>query len=194
MNRFSGILLIIFAAILMQACNEQYTPRPRGYFRIDLPEHEYVLLDSTFPYRFEYPRYARISDDPFSPDEPDWINIDFPDFKARIHISYKVVNGNLVEYLEDSRRFVMKHIPKASSINDSLILDRDRKLYGLMYNIEGMGAASPCQFFVTDSLKHFVRAALYFDVQPNNDSLSPVIEFIRKDIDHMLKTFEWKDN
>jgi gliding motility-associated lipoprotein GldD len=194
MNRFSGILLLIFMAVLMYACNEQYTPKPRGYFRIDLPEHEYKLLDSTFPYRFEYPVYANISDDPFSPEEPYWINVDFPDFKGRIHISYKVVDGNLVEYLEDSRRFVMKHIPKASAINDSLILDRDRKLYGLIYNIEGMGAASPCQFFVTDSSKHFVRAALYFDVQPNNDSLSPVIEFIRKDIGHMLETFVWTDN
>lgn len=188
-NIIIQLLLLIF---LFSACNETYTPKPRGYFRIDLPEHEYVAFDTTFPYAFEYPVYARISPDPFTPEEPYWLNIDFPEYKGRIHISYKVIDGNLVEYLEDSRQFVMKHIPKASAINDSLILDRDRKLYGLVYYIDGMGAASPCQFFVTDSTRNFVRGALYFDVVPNNDSLAPVIDFLKEDIDHLLSTFTWK--
>jgi len=86
----------------------------------------------------------------------------------------------------------MEHIPKASGIHDSLILDRERKLYGLVYQIDGMGAASPCQFFITDSTTHFVRGALYFDVVPNNDSLAPVINFLKKDIEHLLASFHWK--
>jgi gliding motility-associated lipoprotein GldD len=173
------------------ACNESYTPKPRGYFRIDLPEHEYRGFDSTFPYSFEYPVYASIGPDPYSPEQPYWMNINFPQFKGRIHISYKAVDGNLVEYLEDSRRFVMKHIPKASAINDSLVYDPENNLYGLIYEIEGMGAASPCQFILTDSASHFVRGALYFEVTPNNDSLSPVIDFLQDDIRHLLRTFRW---
>jgi gliding motility-associated lipoprotein GldD len=178
--------------IFVSACNEQYTPKPRGYFRIDLPSHEYVTLDSIHPFSFEYPVYARLSPDPFAPDEPFWLNVDFPAFKGRIHLSYKEIDNNLSEYLEDSRQFVMKHIPKASAIDDSLIYDPVRKVYGLIYHIDGMGAASPCQFFVTDSIKHFVRGALYFDVVPNNDSLAPVISFINEDIDHLLSTIEWR--
>lgn len=185
-------MIIVLMAILL-ACHDPYTPKPRGYFRIDLPEHEYMVFDSTFPYAFEYPVYASLSPDPFAPDEPYWLNIDYPGFRGRIHLSYKEVDGNLVEYLEDSRRFVMKHIPKASAINDSLILDRQRQIYGLIYYIEGMGAASPCQFFITDSVQHFVRGALYFDVVPNNDSLAPVIGYLKKDIEHLLATFSWKD-
>ncbi len=192
MNRFSSIMLIFLASLLINACNETYTPKPRGYFRIDLPDHSYSLFSGDFPYSFEYPDYAEIGADPYAPDQPYWLNIDFPDFEGRIHLSYKVIDGNLAEYLEDSRQFVMKHIPKASAINDSLILDRDKNLYGLVYQIEGMGAASPCQFFITDSTTHFVRGALYFDVVPNNDSLAPVINFLRKDIEHLLSTFEWK--
>jgi gliding motility-associated lipoprotein GldD len=191
MKKRQSISVLLFL-ILFAACNETYTPKPRGYFRIDLPEHEYTSLDTTFPYSFEYPVYAVLSPDPFSPEEPYWLNIDFPEHKGRIHLSYKTVDGNLAEYLEDSRQFVMKHIPKASAINDSLILDRERNLYGLVYQIEGMGAASPCQFFVTDSTDHFVRGALYFDVVPNNDSLAPVIDFLQKDIEHLLSTFTWK--
>lgn len=192
MNRFRYILFSLVIIVFFQACDEQYTPKPRGYFRIDMPQHEYVSLDSTFPYSFEYPEYATIGPDPFAPDEPYWLNIDFPAFKGRVHLSYKKIDNNLSEYLEDSRQFVMKHIPKASAIDDSLINNRERKVYGLIYFIDGMGAASPCQFFVTDSTTHFVRGALYFDVVPNNDSLAPVIAFINKDIDHMLNTFEWR--
>ena len=192
MRNIHYILIPLISLVFLQACNESYTPKPRGYFRIDLPEHNYISFDSVFPYAFAYPVYAKLSPDPFAPDEPYWLNVDFPEFRGRLHLSYKKIDGNLLEYLEDSRQFVMKHIPKASAINDSLIYDRERKVYGLIYQIEGMGAASPCQFFITDSIEHFVRGALYFDLIPNNDSLAPVITFIRKDIDHLLNTFEWR--
>ena len=99
---------------------------------------------------------------------------------------------NLIDYMEDSRRFVLKHIPKASAIKDSLIYDMDRDMYGLLYEIRGVGAASPFQFFVTDSTTHFVRGALYFTVRPNNDSLGPVIDYLEQDIEHLLQTFRWK--
>ena len=192
MHKIHYILALFLTLVLLQACNESYTPKPRGYFRIDLPEHNYITFDSTFPYSFAYPVYTKLSPDLFSPHEPYWLNVDFPEFKGRLHLSYKKIDGNLLEYLEDSRQFVMKHIPKASAIDDSLIYDQERKVYGLIYQIEGMGAASPCQFFITDSVEHFVRGALYFEVVPNNDSLAPVISFIRKDIDHLLNTFEWR--
>lgn len=192
MNKYTSALGFIITMLFITACNDPYTPKPRAYFRIALPAHEYTAFDTTFPYAFEYPVYADLLPDPYAPEEPYWMNIEFPDFKGRIHLSYKEVDGNLVEYLEDSREFVMKHIPKASGINDSLILDRSKNLYGLVYHIDGMGAASPCQFFITDSTKHFVRGALYFDVVPNNDSLAPVIDFLKKDIEHILATFTWK--
>jgi gliding motility-associated lipoprotein GldD len=124
--------------------------------------------------------------------EPYWINVDFPRYQGRIHISYKPVHENLNEFLEDSRTFVVKHIPKADAIDDSLIFRPEDRVFGLIYYIEGTQAASPCQFFVTDSSSRFLRGALYFNVEPNNDSLAPVIDFIREDIRHMIKTFRWK--
>jgi gliding motility-associated lipoprotein GldD len=180
-------------AILLYACSEDYSPRPRGYFRIDLPEKEYRSFDTTFPYRFEYPAYAEIKPHPSAGEEPYWINIFFPFAKAQVHLSYKEIEDNLPEYLEDTRTFVMKHIPKANYINDSMILRREDQVFGLLYRIEGPEAASPSQFFVTDSASHFVRGALYFNFTPNNDSLEPVIDFLDRDILHLLKTFHWKD-
>lgn len=177
---------------MMTGCNEDYIPKPRGYFRIDFPEKAYTVFDSTYPYSFEYPVYARVVPDTRPTSEPYWMNIIFPAYQATIYISYKPVDGNLSGFLEDSRTFVIKHIPKADAINDSLIYRPEDKVFGLVYYIEGAKAASPCQFFVTDSTSEFLRGALYFNVAPNNDSLAPVISFIKEDIRHMLKTFRWK--
>lgn len=184
--------LIIMLISIMASCEQAYTPKPRGYFRIDLPEKQYVLFDTLFPYSFEYPVYSNITSDPHSPGEKYWINLNFPEYKATLHISYKAVENNLATYLEDAHTLVTKHISKADAISDSLIIDRNRQLFGLAYTLDGSGAASPYQFFLTDSSSNFVRGALYFNVPPNNDSLQPVINFIKKDIQHLFATFSWK--
>ena len=188
-----NILLVFAITITLWSCDESYAPKPRGYFRIDLPEKNYRASDTTFPYSFEYPVYAEISNDPHSPQEKYWINVNYTPFKATLHLSYKEVDGNLIDYLEDAHKMVTKHIPKADAIYDSIILDRANNKFGLIYELEGSGAASPYQFFITDSLSHFVRGALYFNTVPNNDSLDPVIEFLKTDIEHMIETLEWEN-
>lgn len=187
-----NLLLTLIALSVLIACEQSYTPKPRGYFRIDLPEKNYTRFDSTYPYSFEYPVYATISPDTRPSSEDYWMNLDFPDFNGQIHISYKPVQDNLIEYLENTRTFVIKHIPKAEAINDTLIYRPESRVFGLIYYIEGSVAASPCQFFVTDSTSHFLRGALYFNISPNNDSLEPVIRFIEQDIKHLVSTFKWK--
>jgi gliding motility-associated lipoprotein GldD len=188
----SSLTILAILLFSLNSCQDDYSPKPRGYFRIDFPEKQYVSFDTTYPYTFEYPAYARVIPDDRPSSEPYWVNIDFPQFQGRIHISYKPVHENLPQYLEDARTFVVKHIPKADAIEDSLIYRPEDRVYGLVYYIDGMQAASSCQFFVTDSTSKFLRGALYFNVSPNNDSLAPVISFIRDDIRHMLKTFRWK--
>ncbi|MFH1120182.1 MAG: gliding motility lipoprotein GldD [Bacteroidota bacterium] len=186
------IIILGSGMLFLVACSDSTTPKPRGYFRIDLPEREYRSLDSIFPYTFEYPVYAGISRDIHAPAEANWINIDFPRFKGRLHLSYKKVNKNLSTFTEDAHSLVMKHIPKASAIEEVRIENPDNRVFGLIYDIKGTGAASPYQFYVMDSATHFLRGALYFDVIPNNDSLAPVIDFIKGDIQHMLETMKWK--
>jgi gliding motility-associated lipoprotein GldD len=187
------IVFILLFVFILNSCDNPSTPKPRGYFRIDLPEKKYREFDTTFPYRFEYPVYAEISNDPHSPQEKYWINVNYVPFKATLHLSYKKVDGNLVNYLEDAHKMVVKHIPKADAIYDSLVVDRERQMYGLIYELEGSGAASPYQFFLTDSVSHFLRGALYFNTVPNNDSLEPVIDFLKVDIDHLIETLEWNN-
>lgn len=185
------LILTLFLGIIIQSCNTDYMPKPRGYFRIDLPEKNYIVLDSTYPFTFDYPVYARIIQDTLSPDQPYWFNLDFPEFKGRLHMSYKNIDGNLAELVEDSRTMAYKHINKASAIDNRLIFNRQDSVYGLIFEIEGLGVASPYQFFVTDSVQHFLRGAMYFNIEPNNDSLAPVIEFLKKDFDRMISSLKW---
>jgi gliding motility-associated lipoprotein GldD len=189
---FIQLVLSCLTVLLITSCNTDYYPKPKGFFRIDLPEKEFRRFDTTYPYSFEYPVYAVIEQDNHAEAEPYWINIQFPAFRGTLHLSYKPVHGNLNEYLEDTRSMVMKHIPKATGIENRQFVNTENDIYSLTYAISGTGAASPYQFYVTDSMHHFIRGALYFNTIPNNDSLSPVIRFLIEDIDHMIETFEWR--
>ena len=187
------ILHCTFFIFLFISCdNKNYQPKPRGYFRIDLPQKEYMKLDTMKYYSFEYPAYSEITPDYYSLHEKEWINIEYPNHKGTIHISYKTIEDNLDKYLEDSYSMMIKHISRAVGIRDSVVINRDRKVYGLVYFLEGEGVASPLQFYLTDSVNHFMRGSLYFNVRTNNDSLAPVIDFITDDIRHLIETIEWK--
>lgn len=194
MNRLLKIALSLFCmvAIFVSCDNKQYQPKPKSYFRIDFPKKEYVKLDSMRYYSFEYPVYSTITPDYFSPQERDWVNVEFPSHKATIHLSYKTVDNNLEEYLEDSYYMMTKHLSHAIGIKDSLINNKENNVYGLIYFLEGEGVASPLQFYITDSTSHFMRGSLYFNVKINNDSVAPVIDFITDDIRHLIETLEWK--
>lgn len=184
---------VIFLIINQMACrDDDYYPKPRGYFRIETPQKGYQKLDSSLVFAFEYPEYAKLEQDMLTKRHHNWVNIRFPDFKGTVHLSYKQVNGNLAKYIDDSHELVNKHIPKANSIKTRTFVNDTNHVYGLVYEIKGTGAATPVQFYLTDSTSHFVRGSLYFDASPNNDSLAPVINFLEQDIDHLIESFRWK--
>ena len=193
-NKVSILFAALAIVLVATSCGDRdnYLPKPRGYFRIDLPEKGYTKVDTIERYSFECPQYALITPDPYSPDEKNWINIEMPQFNGSIHLTHKPVNGNLGEYLEDVHTMVTKHLQKANGMRDSLIVNDEHQVYGLFIEMDGKGVATPMQFYLTDSTKNFVRGALYFNFQPNNDSMQPVINFIREDIDRMIESFEWK--
>jgi gliding motility-associated lipoprotein GldD len=190
------VLLVIFP-ILFYSCgnddDEVIAPKPRAYFRLTFPKKEYVNYDNgECPFSFEIPAYSKMNADKEPRAEPCWLNLDFPSFNGRLHLSYKTVNGNVNGYLEQTYDMAAKHQIKASGIEEQLISKTKDQVYGLIYNIEG-NAASSIQFFLTDSVHHFLRGAFYFNASPNTDSTKPVVEFIQKDIQHLIETFQWKN-
>ena len=210
------IIFLLCWILIVCSCNQPYVSKKRGYFHIDFPERKYRLLhDSSLPYIFEYPEYAEVVQDSTyfdnNPENNYWRNIYFPKFNAKIFLSYKVIGGKalykqkqeggnykdtfrvniLDKMVADAFTLTNKNDVVATSINDSLILTPNG-LSGVFFKVGG-NAATAKQFFLTDSVKHFIRGALYFDVTPNMDSLKPVQDFLQKDLEHIINTFQWKN-
>lgn len=193
--RKADLIVILVLAGLLSGCREVTVPRPRGYFRIDLPEKVYQAYNDSFPglpLKFEYPAYGKLSPISAGISEPGWFNIDFPDYKATIYLTYKNIHNDLEGLMEQTYRMNVKnHIAKADAINEQVIEDTARRLHGILYDLKG-NSATAVQFFVTDSTDHFLRGSLYFKAAPNPDSLAPVIDFFREDIVHLIGTLNWK--
>ena len=194
MKYFSTLSFICLLVIFISCNQEIHTPKPKGYYRIELPEHTYQSFDTTYPYKFEYSIHADILPDNSAHAEPYWIYVVYPSFNATLYISYKRVYNNIDTMIGDSRTFVSDQIKKADDIFEYHIHDTINQIYGTSYDIIGTHVACPYQFWLTDRKNHFFRASLYFNHTPNNDSIAPVIEYIKTDMLHLLETFYWKPN
>lgn len=181
---------------MVVSCNSDYTPKPRGYFKIQFPKKEYQVFNQPgYPYSFEYPVYARVlKDSSFfgeATENPWWINIDFPQFNGRVYVSYKDVrNTSFDKLIKDAFTMTNKHTMKAYSIDNSL-MSTPNNIHGVFFEVGGE-VATANQFFLTDSTRHFLRGALYFDATPNEDSLGIVNRFLIEDVRHLINTFKWK--
>lgn len=207
-------LFLITCALILVSCNSTYTSKKTGYYKIDFPERKYTVFQKEgFPYTFEYPVYAQVVKDSTYFDQdlqnPYWINLDFPQLGGRIFLSYKAIGGkstykvkqpsgvykdslgtNVFDLMvNDAFKLTSKNETVATSIKDSLFHTKNG-ITGVFFRVGGNAATSK-QFFMSDTTKNFFRGALYFDVTPNADSLRPVVDFLQKDIDHLIKTFKW---
>jgi gliding motility-associated lipoprotein GldD len=196
-KRYYPILTVLALFLTATACQRTFTPKPRGYFEIPLPKKEYKVFDEPgYPYTFEYPAYGKIVKDTLffdaKPENPYWINLEFPGLNSKIYLSYKTIGGaNTIEQLvNDAFRLTYKHTYKAEFINERAI-ETPNHVFGLFYDVGG-NAASAKQFFATDSTRHFLRGALYFYASPNADSLAPVIQFLQQDMEHLAGTLKWR--
>lgn len=183
--------LLVFCFTVISCTEETSIPRPRGYFRIDLPEKEYKTYSGDCPFSFEIPNYSQINPGSAGKAQPCWLNLDFQKQKATLHLSYKEVEDDIGTLIEDARTMAYKHAVKANGIEERAFENVDDKVYGLLYNING-NAASSVQFFVTDSTSHFIRGSLYFYASPNADSIAPVLNFIREDVVNLINTLKWQ--
>lgn len=208
------IILAIFGCVAA-SCNSNYTSKKTAYFQIPLPPHQYQRFDNpAFPYSFEYPAYAQITQDSTffdnTPENNYWINVDCASLKAKIFLSYKIIGGKALYKVKqsdgtyrdsigtnqfdlmvnDAFNLTNKNNVIASSIKDSLI-QTPNNIHGVFFKVGG-NAATAVQFFLSDTTRHFLRGALYFDATPNADSLKPVQQFLQKDIEHLINTFKWK--
>jgi gliding motility-associated lipoprotein GldD len=192
MKRFVSIFcLCAFLVAVSTSCRRARVPKPYGYFRVEIPDTAYAYADlDGYPYQFLLSKNAIVK-----PREKDgecyWIDIQYPTLNATIHCSYKVVKGNLRSLSKDAQEFLYGHSTVASAIPVQEYLNDDHRTYGLYYELHG-NTATPYQFYLTDSVHHFFRGSVYCNTIPNQDSLAPIYEYLRKDVRVMMESMVWR--
>lgn len=183
-------------ALVAVACNHRNdeTPKPQAYLRIDLPPHDYTMCDTALlPFTFERSNLSQIEWKKVKPGER-WFTLSYPGYKGYLFMTYKAINGakELRAQIDTSYQFVEGHFSYSSGVDENRFFDPSHRLYGTTYHLKGQNVASTYQFWLTDSVSHFLRGALYIDCTPNNDSLSPVLTYLQQDIDHLMESVRWR--
>ncbi len=182
--------LLVILPIGFACSNEKFVPKPRGYFRIELPAKQYELLQTDCPFTFEKNIHALWE----NKTPPCWGDLYYPSIKVRLQLTYKSVRKTgLNSLLEDGHNLAYKHVIKADGIQEKLFVNPERKIYGILYKIQGEAATST-QFFMTDSTEHFLRGVLHFYAEPNEDSLKPANEFMYSEVVYLIETLQWQNS
>ena len=183
-------LMLFFGVFgLLVSCSENPQPKPGGFLALEYPEASYedTMLDC--PYQFEKNSLARINRT--SGVNPCWVNLDYPQIRGTIFVTYQRVQNNLDSLLSDAQKLPLQHTIKADVIEGDLYVNDYHKTYGMIYEVSG-DAASQAQFYLTDSTRHFLTGSIYFNVEPNFDSISPAADYLKKDMRHLMESLRWR--
>lgn len=172
--------------LLLNSCGQDVTVKPKAMLHLQYPEPVYKLIDFGCPYSFEINYLASVTKK-----QKCWVNLDYLNMKATLHLTYREVNNNLDSLLFDAQKLTYDHTIKASTIFEQPRVDSINDVYGMLYMING-NAATSTQFYVTDSLKHFITGSMYFNSKPNFDSILPAISYLRDDVRHIMESIKWK--
>lgn len=191
MKKLSAFLIL---ALGLTSCEQTWLPKPPGYNRIDLPPHTYQQLAEGYPYEFEFSEASNVEPDSFNLAEKSWVNLNYGDLGAKVHLTYKRIDGKTVDFKtlsNDAFKLTAKHQVKAYGIEEGILLTPN----GYTAVVAELTGEVPTQFqfFVTDSTTHFLRGALYFNTAVKNDSLAPVIEYIKIDLTHLMNSVKFKE-
>ena len=193
--RFSLYIITIF---ILVSCKEDVVPKPRAFLRLDYPPSHYVDANLDLPFSFEQNTLA--TDVKIKSVESTTtsygVDLQYPTMNGTIFLTYKSVENNkdnLILFLKDAQNFTQKHTIKADEIREQAFIDQKKKVYGMFYEVGG-NAASQSQFYLTDSINHFLTGSLYFYAKPNYDSILPAAHYLQEDIKHIMETVEWKKN
>ena len=188
-------LTVLFLAFIIVSCQDDPLPKPKAYLRLDYPQANYLKVQTDLPFEFEKNTIARdeVTIKQLAEGNSYGLDIIYPKLKGTIYLTYKKVKkDNLKQLLRDAQNFTQEHTRKADEIISNLYENPERRVYGMFYEVGG-NAASQSQFYVTDSSNHFVTGSLYFYAKPNYDSILPAADYLKKDIQHIIETIEWKN-
>lgn len=184
------IINYFFLITLIVSCKEENLPKPKAFLALNYPEAAYTQFEPNCPYSFEINNIALVS--PARNNVGCWINLDYPLLDATVFLTYQKVNNNIDSLLMDAQKLPLQHTIKADYIEGDIYTNEQHNTYGMFYQVDG-DAASQAQFYVTDSVGHFMTGSLYFNKKPNFDSIMPAAAYLKKDMKHLMETLRWQE-
>lgn len=178
--------ITLFLAISLASCGGETLPKPKAMLKLEYPETKYTKVETNCAYTFGINNAAQ-----FDENQNCNLQIKYPFMKGAIYLTYRKVNGNIETLLRDAQKLTFEHTIKANNIAEQPYINEKDNVYGMFYEVSG-NAASQSQFYVTDSVNHFVTGSLYFYAKPNYDSILPAAEYLKKDIRKIMETINWK--
>jgi gliding motility-associated lipoprotein GldD len=190
------IFSIIGVLTVALSCGENYVPKPKAELRLEYPKAKYAHADLELPFTFEKNVLATkiMSKALKAPTKSYGVNLEYPSLKGTIFLTYKAIEkdeNNLKDFFRDAQKFTLEHTKKADEIPAYPFENKEKKVFGVLSEVKG-NVASPAQFYVTDSVNHFLTGSLYFYAKPNYDSILPAAHYLQKDIKHIMETLTWK--
>jgi gliding motility-associated lipoprotein GldD len=185
-KKTSSFFFALTILMIVISCKDDVLPKPASQLRLDYPVANYAKFSNHCPFEFEMNGDAIIKEDKFCE-----FSIHYPKMKATIYLTYKTVNKDIESLLRDAQTLTYKHVIKADDIVEQPYLNPQQKVYGMFYQVDG-NAATNSQFYVTDSVRHFITGSVYFYAKPNFDSIMPAASYIKNDMQRLMETLKWK--
>tara|TARA_R110000823_G_scaffold174563_1_gene307208 strand:- start:46 stop:603 length:558 start_codon:yes stop_codon:yes gene_type:complete len=184
--KLKSLVGILFVILFVMSCQDEPIPKPKAKMRLEYPQGKLADLETeNFSFKYNQLAAAKLNGDKA-------YTISYPDMKGAIFLSYKKVDNNLEQLINDSKRLSYEHAVKADNIVEQPYVNPDEKIYGALFEVQG-NAASQSQFFVTDSINHFLTGSVYFYTKPNYDSILPAASYLQNDIRGIIETLRWKN-
>ncbi len=183
----SFVILTCLFLMFYSSCKQETLPKPPGMLALEYPKADYnQYVPPNCPYTFDKNDIGKVK---FEKDCSMIIN--YPKLNGALYLTYRNVNGDIAKLLTDAQKLTYEHVIKADNIVEQKYLNPDHNVYGMFYDISG-NAASQSQFYLTDSISHFITGSIYFNVRPNYDSILPAAAYLKKDIRHLMESLTWK--
>lgn len=155
-----------------------------------MKEPNYSSITDSLPFTFEKSDIAEFTSVKQN-DSTVFCNLKYKIEQANLYCTYHTITPEQFPSLaEDTYKLAYCHAIVAKSI-DKQTKTREDGSGAIIYDIKG-DVATPIQIAITDSSSYFFNASLYFDNGASCDTISDVIEYIRKDIVHLVDTFHNK--
>lgn len=186
MNLHFKYILMVLIATVFYSCKDDVLPKPASQLRLDYPIADYAMYSDDCPFTFDVNEEVEVKEN-----KNCGFTIHYPRMKATIYLTYKPVSGDINKLLRDAQKLTFEHVIKADAIQEQPFVNPDSKVYGMFYRVNG-NAATNAQFYVTDSLHHFVTGSVYFYAKPNFDSIMPATSYVRDDMQRLMESMKWK--